>query len=81
MSRSDEQFETWFMDMQDLAERCGVSLNGTDQDRMEAAWEASRQQLEVKLPAPDHSYDNHGQLLSRDSVIAALEAAGLRVAP
>lgn len=44
-------------------------------------WQASRQQLEVKLPAPDQSYDNHGQLLSRDSVIAALEAAGVRVAP
>lgn len=44
-------------------------------------WQASRAAVVVKLPAPDHSYDNHGQLLSRDSVIAALEAAGIRVAP
>lgn len=54
MSSSDAQFQEWFMDQQLLAERCGISLNGTDQDRMEAAWQEawkqSREAVVVELP-------------------------------
>lgn len=73
MSSSNEQFQDWFMDQQHLAERCGQVLGDHAQGLMEAAWEASRQHIEVKMP---FLYDG-----PRQKVVQALEEQGLRVAP
>lgn len=67
------QFEAWFEGMQHVAERCGHRLRDHERGLMEAAWEASRQQLEVKLPFLYPFY--------KQEVTEALTAAGVRVQP
>lgn len=47
------------------------------------AWQASRQQLEVKLPETEYFGDSWsgGYAITRENVVDALEEQGLQVAP
>lgn len=43
------------------------------------SWQASRAAVVIELPAPDWSYENHGHLLDKEAVVAAIESQGLKV--
>lgn len=66
-------FDEWFDMIQDVGERCGTSLGQQHRDLMEAAWQASRDSIEIKLPFlfPHYLQD----------VIDSIKAQGINAKP